>query len=301
MRAFRIAYDGRPFSGFQRQPQVPTVEDTLFDALRKHGMLDADAEKPPGYTAAGRTDAGVSAVGQTVAFEAPGWLTPRAFNGQLPGCVRVWAAADVPADFHATHDALRRTYRYYLYAPRIPGTNSVGTGADSEAYEGDSHLTPSVDDDRVRDALDVLAGRHDFSNFTPDDRLTRRHLSTGLWRDGDTLVVEVAAGGFPRSFVRRVVTLVRAVGTGDATCEDVTHALGPDPLPGGRAFGAAPPEPLVLWDVAYDATVEFTTDRDAAETGREAFAERHVTAQHAAAVTRALHNGLDGDGTDSVR
>jgi acetyltransferase len=60
-RAFRVAYDGRPFHGFQRQPDVPTVEDTLFDALRAADLLAADANRPSGYAAAGRTDAGASA------------------------------------------------------------------------------------------------------------------------------------------------------------------------------------------------------------------------------------------------
>ena len=69
MRAYRIAYDGRPYYGFQRQPDVPTVEDDLFDALR---ALDAfSGEKPPSYAAAGRTDAGVSALAQTVALRPP--------------------------------------------------------------------------------------------------------------------------------------------------------------------------------------------------------------------------------------
>jgi tRNA pseudouridine(38-40) synthase len=76
MDAYRVAYDGRPFHGFQRQPDVATVEDALFDALRNLGVLADDAAKPAGYAAAGRTDAGVSAVAQTVAFEAPEWLTP---------------------------------------------------------------------------------------------------------------------------------------------------------------------------------------------------------------------------------
>ena len=61
MRAFRVAYDGRPYSGFQRQPDVPTVEDTLLDALRALGVFEG-SDVPPGYAAAGRTDAGVSAL-----------------------------------------------------------------------------------------------------------------------------------------------------------------------------------------------------------------------------------------------
>ena len=57
MRAYRVAYDGRPYHGFQRQPDVPTVEDAVFDALRELDVLAPDAAKPEGYAAAGRSRA----------------------------------------------------------------------------------------------------------------------------------------------------------------------------------------------------------------------------------------------------
>ena len=162
-RAFRVAYDGREYAGFQRQPHAMTVEGTLLRALAKHGLIERGDgpthATPPGYAAAGRTDAGVSAVGQTVAFETPTWLTPRAFNGHLPGSVRVWAAADVPEGFHATHDATRRTYRYHLYAPE-----ATESGSPDDAH--------AVDDDRVREALAKLSGTHDFHNLTSDENGT---------------------------------------------------------------------------------------------------------------------------------
>jgi len=77
MRAFRVAYDGEPYRGFQRQPHGDTIEDALFEGLRALGVGFRDGS-PAGYAAAGRTDAGVSARAQTVAFEAPDWLSPRA-------------------------------------------------------------------------------------------------------------------------------------------------------------------------------------------------------------------------------
>src|SRR6056297_3366826 len=118
-RAFRIAYDGTDYYGYQRQPDVPTVEDAIFDALRALEVLAPDADKPDGYAAAGRTDAGVSALAQTIALEAPDWLAPRALNGRLPADIRAWAAADAPDGFHATHHATRRAYTYHLYAPAV--------------------------------------------------------------------------------------------------------------------------------------------------------------------------------------
>ncbi|WP_435067558.1 tRNA pseudouridine(38-40) synthase TruA [Haloplanus sp. C73] len=248
MRAFRLAYDGRPYAGFQRQPDVPTVEDTLLDALRELDVLDGDL--PPGYAAAGRTDAGVSALAQTVAFEAPDWLTPAALNGTLPGAVRAWASADVGDDFHATHDASERTYRYHLHAP-------------------------TLDDDRVRAALDRLAGDHDFHNLTTDDEGTVRRLETDCARDGDFLVLTLAAGGFARHLVRRVVALVRAVGSGASDIDRLDRVLGPESLDGPEGVGTAPATPLVLADVTYPG-VEFETDPDAAASARGAFEERRI-------------------------
>ena len=280
-RAFRVAYDGREYAGFQRQPHATTVEGTLLRALAEHGVLDRGDgpthATPPEYAAAGRTDAGVSAVAQTVAFAAPDWLTPRAFNGRLPGSVRVWAAADVPDGLHATRDAVRRTYRYYLYAP---------AHGDEEA-----DLDRAVDDDRVRDALDRLSGEHDFHNLTSDEAGTVRDLTATATREGDLIVVEVTAGGFPRALVRRLVAAARAVGRGAADPALIDRLLAPEPVPGELGVGPAPPEPLVLWDVSYE-DVTFEVDSKAAESARVAFGERYRDARHAAAATGAIRSRI---------
>ncbi|WP_348607392.1 tRNA pseudouridine(38-40) synthase TruA [Halobaculum rarum] len=254
-RAYRVAYDGRPYFGFQRQPDVPTVEDTLLDALRALDVLAHDADTPAGYAAAGRTDRGVSAVRQTVAFDAPEWLTPRAFSSELPAGVRVWAAADVSADFHATHDAARRTYRYHLHAPE-------------------------ADRDRARDAAAALSGEHDVHNLTSDPRgpKTRRDLSVSVAPAGDEfLTLTVAAGGFPREFVRRLATVLRGVAVGDTGLDRIDEVLGDGTLSGAEGVGPAAPEPLVLVDVAYPG-VEFEPDPEAIEPLREVFSERRVDA-----------------------
>jgi tRNA pseudouridine38-40 synthase len=265
MRAFRVAYDGRPYSGFQRQPDVPTVEDALLDALRALGVLDDDV--PPGYAAAGRTDAGVSALAQTVAFAAPDWLTPAACNAELPGTIRAWASADVPDDFHATHDATLRTYRYHLYGP-------------------------TLDDGRVRAALDALAGEHDFHNLTTDEEGTVRTLDTDCVREGDFLVLTLAADGFVRHMVRRIVGLVRAVGSGESDPDRVERVLGPEPLDGPAGVATAPATPLVLADVTYPG-VAFDPDPTAVESARDVFGERRVDALTAARVVGDLYDGIE--------
>ncbi|ELZ50218.1 tRNA pseudouridine synthase A [Halorubrum coriense DSM 10284] len=294
-RAFRVAYDGRAYAGFQRQPHAHTVADALLGALADHGLVDSGDgpthATPPGYAAAGRTDAGVSAVSQTVAFEAPTWLTPRAFNGHLPGSVRAWAAADVASGFHATHDAVRRTYRYHLYAPDVREDDAPAAGADAATDAARRDPENAIDDERLRAALARFDGEHDFHNLTTDETGTVRDLDARATREGDTLVVEVAAGGFPRALVRRVVAAARAVGRGTAEVEWIDRLLDAEPIPGDRGVGPAPPEPLVLWDVGYP-DVEFAVDPEAAESARVAFGERHRDARHAAAATGAVRDRL---------
>ena len=268
MRAYRLAYDGTSYRGFQRQPHGETVEDAVLGALRGLGVLGEGTDTPPGYAAAGRTDAGVSALAQTVAFEAPDWLTPRALNGELPPDVRAWASADVPREFHATHDARSRTYSYHLHAP-------------------------DADERLARAACDRLSGEHDFHNLTGDDEGTVRHLRASATRDGPLLVCHFRAGGFPRGFVRRAVTLVEAVATGGHPLEFVDRVLGPDPLEGPDGVGAAAPEPLVLLSVSYPG-LRFVVDERAAQSARDAFGERRASASARARAMGLLADGVDG-------
>ncbi|MBV0925327.1 tRNA pseudouridine(38-40) synthase TruA [Halomicroarcula limicola] len=266
MRAYRIAYDGRPYNGFQRQPDVATVEDALFDALSRLGVRDRAKGPPEGYAAAGRTDAGVSAVAQTVAFDAPAWLSPKAFNSELPASIRAWASSDVSGDFHATHDASERTYTYHLYAP--------------DAAEV-----------MARAALDGLRGEHDFHNLTPDETGTVRTLDGSLTRDGDFFVLELRAGGFCRQLVRRVVGLIAEVARGESSFPKVERVLGPEPVEGPEGVAPAPAYPLVLTDVTYPG-VGFDADPDARASAREIFdglrAERRTTARVAGTVRDGL-------------
>ncbi|ELY53674.1 tRNA pseudouridine(38-40) synthase TruA [Natronolimnohabitans innermongolicus] len=290
LRAFRIAYDGAGYHGFQRQPDVATVEDALFDGLRELGVLAADADKPAGYAAAGRTDAGVSALAQTICLEAPEWLTPRAFNAGLPADIRAWAAVDAPPDFHATHDASERTYSYHLYAPSA--SNDHG-GDDATDAGGHTALERecAVDDGRFRAACEALSGPHDFHNLTPDDRNTERAPTLEASRDGDYLVVTVTAGGFARELVRRLVSLARAVGTGTEPLAKIDRALAPEPLPGHEGVAPAPPEPLVLTDVTYP-PLSFDPDPEAAVSAREVFRERRIDRRTGARVVGQIGDGI---------
>jgi tRNA pseudouridine38-40 synthase len=265
VRAYRVAYDGTGFSGFQRQPDVGTVEGTLFGALARLGVYDRADHRPAGYAAAGRTDAGVSALAQTITLDAPDWLTPRALNSELPPDVRTWASADPSQPFHATHDAVDRSYTYHLHAP-------------------------DADPSRAREALAALAGRHDFHNLTPDESGTERSLSTRLDVEGEFLVLTVTADGFPRGLVRRLASLVDAVGRGDRDPAFVDRVLSSEPVSGGEGVASAPAAPLVLADVRYD-DVSFVVDEEAASSARAVFEARRVERTTGARVAAQLRDG----------
>ncbi|EMA33227.1 tRNA pseudouridine(38-40) synthase TruA [Halobiforma nitratireducens] len=327
LRAYRIAYDGTDYYGFQRQPSVPTVEGAIFAALRslevfdpERESTDTDANRPDGYAAAGRTDSGVSAVAQTIAFEAPDWLTPRALNSDLPADVRAWAVADAPPEFHATHHATRREYTYQLYAPPLEAEGLEDDGDDT-GHEGDGEsdttdafdlecpappVPPTdaarVDDDRVRAACRALSGDHDYHNLSADDdpNRTERSLTITVSRDGDYLVCRVESDGFARQLVRRLVALVREIGTGESPLEKLDRVLADDPLPGPAGVGPAPPEPLVLTDVTYgDHDLEFRVDPAAAESARNVFGARSVERKTGSRVASQLAAGVSASGSEA--
>ncbi|WP_122090222.1 tRNA pseudouridine(38-40) synthase TruA [Halalkalicoccus subterraneus] len=266
MRAFRVAYDGTPYYGFQRQPDVETVEGTLFRALDR--LVGFEGAKPDGYAAAGRTDRGVSALFQTVGFEAPEWLTPAAFNSELPGHIRVWAAADARSGFHARYDARSREYTYLLHAP-------------------------DIDIDRLRAALAELPGTHDFHNLTPEDGETTRAIwDARAERDGSFVAITLRADSFLQRLVRRLVSLVSAVAAGERDPTFLDRALSEERLSGPEGIASAPPEPLVLTDVAYG--FEFAVDEEAAASARTVFERKRIDRETGARVAGRIAGELDG-------
>lgn len=265
MDAYRVAYDGGPYAGFQRQPAVETVEGALFDALRSLDVFDGAA--PEAYSAAGRTDAGVSALAQTVAFEAPTWLSPDALNGRLPDTIRVWARAPASASFHAARDASWRQYTYFLYAP-------------------------TLDIDDVRGPLARFEGTHDFHNLTPDDARTERTIEATAVADEETVVVlRIRGDAFCRHQIRRMVTAVRLVAEGEREPAWIDRLLGPTPIDGPAGVGPAPARPLVLSRVQYP---NLSFDADSATRARVAatFAERIGVLEARRRVAEHLRAGL---------
>lgn len=152
-----LAYDGRPFAGWQSQPSGLTVQDTLEAALLKIQPVPAIR-----VMSSGRTDAGVHAHGQVVHFDVPDRNTlpaeawQRALNVHLPASVRVMDSSIVAPDFHARFDAVGKIYAYRIWTgPVLPPL---------EAGLAHHHPRP-LDMERLEAACRCLAGTHDFSNF----------------------------------------------------------------------------------------------------------------------------------------
>jgi tRNA pseudouridine38-40 synthase len=199
-----VEYDGTDFAGFQAQPGARTVQGELEAALAR---LSGGRRQP--VDGAGRTDAGVHASGQVVAFSYDGPLSAaalaEALNGILPRDVAIRDIRPAPKGFHPRYAARHREYRYTIW-----------NGTPSPLRDRTSF--------RVRNRLDTAAmvraaatfeGRHDFSAFGGADPQPIRTIhSLRVRRRGHEVVIDVRADAFLRGMVRRIVAALIAVGTG---------------------------------------------------------------------------------------
>src|SRR2546427_3690129 len=197
--ALKIAYDGRAFHGFARQPDMRTVEGEALFALQKSGIVDSI--ESANVRGASRTDAGVSAVGNILAFNTDASLDAVAsrFNDAAKE-VWAWAVAELPPAF----DPRKARVRWYRYL--ITGAHDLAA---------------------LAEAAKPYPGTHDFAAFaSPDAERTRRHVdSLELAAVPDGIVIDVRAPSFLRGMVRRIVSALLAVENGDARSEDVRDAL----------------------------------------------------------------------------
>ena len=238
-----LAYDGTDFLGFQRQSRGRTVQGEVEKALRRLGW----AEKS--ILAAGRTDSGVHARGQVIAFGL-NWRHDeaslmRALNSLLPPDVVVRGLRLAPDGFHPRYDALARRYVYYLFF--APVRNPF---AERFAWR----VWPAADEKLLAQAAALLPGRRDFSAFgTPPlpNGTTIRTVRLARWRRIAPKVwaFEVAADAFLYRMVRRMVGLQVLIGQGRRSFEELKRAL--ESPPANPLAALAPPNGLFLESVCY--------------------------------------------------
>ena len=211
----RVEYDGTDFAGYQAQPGARTVQGELEAALAPLAggrRLRVDA--------AGRTDAGVHAAGQVIAFTYRGRLAAtelgRALDALLPGDVAVRDLRREPAGFHPRYAARYREYRYTVWnGPRSPLRERFALG-----------VRVPLDIAAMARAASALEGRHDFSAFGAADRQPVRTLHrVRVRREGPLVTVDVRGDAFLRQMVRRIVAALLLVGRGEADESAVAAAL----------------------------------------------------------------------------
>ncbi|MBM3144288.1 MAG: tRNA pseudouridine(38-40) synthase TruA [Chloroflexi bacterium] len=239
-----LAYDGTHFYGSQRQLELRTVQGVVEDALHK---LSWTGES---IAMAGRTDTGVHATGQVLAFDLAWRHTPEdlqnALNALLPGDAAVRHITECSLDFHPRYDAISRTYRYRLLVDPI--RNPL-----EERFSWRVWPTPALD--RLQAAAELFLGVHDFAAFGSPHRAggcTIREVTRASWhreRASDDLVFVVTANAFLYHMIRRLVHAQVMAGQGVLLVEDIHRYLEtPQTLP---IQGLAPPQGLTLVEVKY--------------------------------------------------
>jgi tRNA pseudouridine38-40 synthase len=216
--ALAVEYAGFAFCGFQSQPSRCGVQDALEAAI---GEI---AGHPVGVVAAGRTDAGVHALGQVAHFDTTAERSPRSWtlgaNTQLPVDVAVLWAMPVAGDFHARYSALARTYRYVIQ-------NRSTRPALARARVCWVH--EPLDAAAMHAAAQVLVGEHDYSSFRAAECQSRTPLrrlgALRVWREGERVCLEVTANAFLHHMVRNIAGTLIAVGTGERPAAWVRSVL----------------------------------------------------------------------------
>lgn len=211
----RVEYDGTDFAGFQLQPEARTVQGALETAL---AQLTGGHRCP--VDGAGRTDAGVHATDQVIAFTYGGRLSAaeleRGLNALLPPDVAIREIRPTTRRFHPRYAARYREYRYTVWnGPRSPLRERQALG-----------VRVPLDTAAMAEAGLALVGRHDFSAFGAADRNPVRTVhSVRVRRTGPLVTIDVRADSFVRGMVRRIVAVLLEVGRGQLDADAVAGLL----------------------------------------------------------------------------
>jgi len=244
VRRFKLVleYEGTAYHGWQVQPGLPTIQGILQEALAQI------AGAPVQVTGAGRTDAGVHALGQVGSFAADLRLDPltlrRALNANLPPDIVACRVEEAPPEFDARRSARSKTYRYTLLRRDYPSPHLARHSL---------YVPAPLDADAMAEAGRLVIGTHDFSAFragTCTAKTPVRTVLEAMWRPaGDLWHFEITGNAFLQHMVRILVGTFLEVGRGKRAPAEVADILASRDR--RRAGKTAPPQGLCLVQVHY--------------------------------------------------
>jgi len=240
--AAKVAYDGTDYAGFQRQKNAPSVQQALEEALSK--IYDQSVR----VIGAGRTDAGVHATGQVIAFDLDWRHSPvelrSALNARLPHDIAVREVWQASTNFHPRFDATRRTYRYRIVC---------GIVRDPLRRRDTWQMVGPLDVGLMNQAADCLIGTHDFTSFglPPRGDNAVREVYQARWEQAavDEIRFTITANAFLFRMVRTLVASMAQVGKLRMTVDEFCAILAARQR--GVAVAPAPACGLTLIDVQY--------------------------------------------------
>ncbi|MBO5151170.1 MAG: tRNA pseudouridine(38-40) synthase TruA [Methanobrevibacter sp.] len=251
--ALKIGYIGTNFHGFQRQPDLRTVEEELIYHLRKLGYID-DLKKSR-FRIAGRTDAGVHSLGNVISFQSEKEVQVNEINNSLPDDIQILAKAPVRYAFKPRYAQMRQ-YRYLLFQ--------------------------DLDMDKLNDVAQIFKGTHNFTNFTKryqkttirtidDIKISKVDLDDYHKRQfpnlHDTLspiFVDIYGESFLWNMVRKMMRVFVDVALDKMSLDDVCKLLNPPENSPRASIKVMEPDYLILMDIQYDG-IKFKYDDYACE------------------------------------
>jgi len=240
-----VAYDGTAYKGWQVQPGLPTIQQTLED------IVSGIEGKQVHVAGSGRTDAGVHARGQVAAFTLENPIPcdnmRKAINRLLPEDIRILEVRETHASFHPRFDAIAKTYEYRIWRPEICSPFD---------RRWVHHHPYPLNEEAIHRLAPTLEGEHDFTAFAAsDDRdslgqsKVRTIFSSRAWTEGDLLLYQVRGSGFLKHMVRNIVGVLLQAGRGNIDETNLRARLIPGcGIPPGPT---APARGLFLLSVEY--------------------------------------------------
>lgn len=252
-----VAYDGGKYSGWQIQPNAPTVEAVLDSAIE-----DVTGEKIH-VTGASRTDAGVHALGNIAVFDTkssiPGDRWAYALNRYLPNDVSVVDSCEVRPDFHPRHCDTVKTYEYTILNSEFPIP---------QLRNAAWHVSHKLDIPAMKKAAEYIVGEHDFKSFcsvkTQVESTVRTvyslEVANKTYKEKyDTVILKITGNGFLYNMVRIIAGTLVQVGKGQIEPEYIKEML--EKCDRTAAGQTAPPQGLTLVNIQYDES-NYRVNRD---------------------------------------